>query len=233
MYSDELQWGQVAAVAVVAVVEAVLLVAVQLNVAGVEVEHDARHRHLIVCVDELLDEEALDVGVPGDDLFVSRILGHALASELKSVERALSSERVALVALTHPLRSGHIGLPDRGSKEGIAAQGVVVIQILVACTKRQDPLAQQVHDRVLDGTLSSVISEAFGETADNANSRIELTEQEHASVGRDAPGIEIGYDFAASAGLEEKLLAGTVCVHWGAPYLILNCLIILRIGQFC
>jgi len=71
---------------------------------------------VLVGVDELVNEEALDVVVSGHDLLVAGVGGDVGARKLQSVQRALAGERVPTVAFDAALLAQHVSSADRGGK---------------------------------------------------------------------------------------------------------------------
>ena len=89
---------QVAIVAVIAVIEATLLLAVQLIVGGIHVQHDPL-RERLVHVQEQIHQQVVDLFRARHDLLVAVLVCLQQRTQLQPVERARASQRMAPIAL--------------------------------------------------------------------------------------------------------------------------------------
>ena len=97
--------------------------------------------------------------------------------------------------------AGGIGLADDGGQQGVAAEVVVVVEVLVAQRQGVDPLGDEVLEGVLDEVGVAMVGEAGGELAEDAGEFLGLAEQQGAAVGGDVAAVESGEDLA---GAEER-----------------------------
>jgi hypothetical protein len=104
-----------------------------------------------------VDEEALDAVVGVADLLVALVAGDGGLRQLQAVQRALAGQRVTPVALPLALLASRIGLADRQREQGVVAEHVVVVQVLVAAQQAQHALREQLLDGVLDSARVPVI----------------------------------------------------------------------------
>jgi hypothetical protein len=88
---------QIAIIVVVAVVEATFLHAVERDVGIVEIDHDLARRApglSLLGLEEQIDQQRIDLGAVAIDLVILRAM--ALRRVLKTVERALAGQRLAI-----------------------------------------------------------------------------------------------------------------------------------------
>jgi len=132
--------------------EAPLLIAVERIVGGVEIQHDPGRRPG-VGIEEVAHEAVLDRGPIVDELVVARGRG---GCALQTVERAAPGQGMAALTALGPQQ---IRFADRQRQQGIVAQPVVVVEVLVAQRLAEHALAQQLLDRVLDALRAPVVGE--------------------------------------------------------------------------
>ena len=209
---------EVAVVLVVAVEEAAELVAVDRVVGGVEVQDDPLGRPG-VGLEEEGHEEAFDVVGAADDLLVAAVLVGPDGGQFEAVEGALAGQRLAPVALPLAGLARGVGLADDGGEQGVAAEVVVVVEVLVAQRQGVDPLGDQLLDGVLDEVGVAVVGEAGGELADDPGESLGLAEQQGAAVGGDVAAVEVGEDFVGSRAWESRgrlsyTLSSSGCLLW-------------------
>jgi len=129
---------------------------------------------------------------------------------LEPIERALAGERRAVLASGLELAGEH-------RQHRVAAQLVVVDQILIPHRKAKDPLPNHGPDAVLDLGLGATIDEANGEPPDRADRPIGRAEQERAGVRGDLAAVEGGHHLAPLDHFKPEQVAATLCRHRGAP----------------
>ena len=145
-----------------------------------------------------VDEEAFDVVGAADDLLVAAVLVGADGGQFEAVERALAGQRLAPVALPLPGLARGVGLADDGGEQGVAAEVVVVVEVLVAQGQGVDPLGDS------SSTVCSMRSGLRWSVKQAANWRmiagesLGLAEQQGAAVGGDVAAVEVGEDFAGA-----------------------------------
>ena len=203
---------QVAVAVVVAVEEAALLVAVQRIVGGVEIEDDALGRRGMR-LQEQRHEQPLDrARVMADLVVAARGKPGLPRAQLQPIERALAGHRRAVPPPRLQLASQH-------RHDGIVAQLIVVVEILVAERQAEHALADQRRDRVLDLLGITGIAEAGGEPLDQTDGFVRRPQQQRAGVRRDRAAIERAHNPAPVNGSEvEQILRYTLSAS-GTPLL--------------
>lgn len=220
--TDEAIGRQVAVGVIVAVEEPAFLIAVDETVGGIEVEHDL-FRVGLETRDGLTHQKPLDGGMIGGDLVDAE--GRSLAGfgvgQFEAVEGGLARQGASPVD-AGTFKTERIGLARAEGHHRIAAEGVLVVEILVAHRHAEDALAQQIRDRVLDEGLAAMVGEAIGELIDQTGAQIDLPQEEDAAVGTDVATLEIDLNFAATEVLKSEGLldtvrhaaAGVLCVRY-------------------
>ena len=195
--------------------EAAELVAVDRVVGGVEVEDDPLGRSG-VGLEEEGHEEAFDVAGAAGDLLVAAPRVGADGGQFEAVERALAGQRLAPIPPPLSGLAGGVGLADDGGQQGVAAEVVVVVEVLVAQGQGVDPLGEEFLDGVLDEVGVAVVGEAGGELADDAGESLGLAEQQGAAVGGDVAAVEVGEDLAGAEHGKVEVGGATLCRHRAA-----------------
>ena len=203
--------GQVAELLVVAVEEAALLVAVQGVVGGIQVGDEHRRRRG-VGTEEEVHEPALDGLGPGDDLLVAAGGAGVGGRQFQAVEGTLAGQGLALVPGAQPVLAGGVGLADEGREQGVAAQGVLVVEVFVAQGQAVDALADELQDGVFEGVGVAVVGEAGGALAQRAGEALRLAPEQGTAVGGDGAAVEPGDDVALTQGLKRE--GGCVTRCW-------------------
>ncbi len=191
-------------VAVVAVEGPPLLAAVRLVVGAVDVEHEPGRGRAGPAVDEQLGEQVLKRrGFVADPVVPARL---AFGGVLEPVQRALAGQRRAVPAAAPELAG-------QEAEHGVAAQVVVIVQVLVAEGEADDALGHQRPDGVLGEPRVAVVGEAGGHAVEQAAVAADPPEQERPGVGRDRAAVERGGHFAALAALKSERDGFTLCRH--------------------
>lgn len=167
-------------------------------VGRVEVEDDF-FGNLRELGDGVADEEGFDEVVIGLD-FVSSgddvvaVLGLGVG-EFETVEGGLSGESTALVLLI-AIKAERVCFSNAESHDGIAAQGVVVVEILVAHREAENALAQELAKAVDDIALVPEITEAVREFVEEPGTTFDLTQEDDASIGNEVASSEVSFHFS-------------------------------------
>ena len=111
---------QVAIVAVIAVIEATLLLAVQLIVGGIHVQHDPL-RERLVHVQEQIHQQVVDLFRARHDLLIAVLVCLQRRTQLQPVERALASQRMAPIALPPAALPGQVRPVQRQRQQAVVA----------------------------------------------------------------------------------------------------------------
>ena len=187
--------------------------AVDEAVGGVEVEDDF-FGVFWKLGEGMANEEGFDKVVIGLDFVRSGDDGIAVfglgVGEFEAVEGGLSGEGAALVLLV-ALKAEGVCLSHAEGHDGIAAQGVVVIEVLIAHGEAENALAQELAQAVDDIALVTEIAEAMRELVDDPGAAFDLTQQHNASICTEVSALEIGFDFSLSESLQIEVGLNTVC----------------------
>ena len=186
-------------------------------VGGIEVQDDdlalARDgRHAV------LQQQRLDLVSVSGDFLGAQV--RAMSAQLQTVERALASQRPALVLREVAILAEHIRATAHGGEQRIEAQRVVVIDVLVAQGDAEDALAQHDGEIMLDEAALAPVGEAGGELLAEALGAIHLAQPQAAPVAGEVSAGKISLHTAASQPLKLKSLLITLCcrlsrVHGG------------------
>ena len=68
---------------------------------------------------------------------------------------------------------------------------IVVVEVFVAQSQAEDPLPQQLLDRVFDQFFIAIIDETPGQSANDARLLLDLPQQQSAGIRGDRPTIEV------------------------------------------
>ena len=199
---------QVAVGVVVAVEEAALLVPVQRDVGGVEVEDDLP-RGRAVRVEEEVHEQRLDRGGIVADPVVAA--GLARRRVLQPVQRALAGQRRAVRTPRRQLAGEH-------GQHRIVAQLVVVEQVLVAERDAEDALADQSgRSRARPAPASRASRKQAAKRRDQADGPVRRAEQQRAGIRGDRSAVEAGHHSAALNRCKLEQRRATLRRHRGPP----------------
>ena len=186
------------------------LLAVQRVVGRVHVQHDLL-RGLRVCLQEQLHQQRVEPLRIGHDALVAVLPGLLGGAQLEPVEGAGAGQRMAPVALAHAALTGHVGAAEREREQAVVAQGVMVIDILVA---EREPV-QALGDQVLQGMLAArriaVIAEAGGHAGGQLEGAVGGPQDDGPAVRGHAAAVEAGDHL--SAAVVREFDCGTVCRH--------------------
>jgi hypothetical protein len=80
----------------------------------------------------------------------------------------------------------------------------VVVDVLVAKRKTEDPLRDQLTDIVLDTARVAVIHEAVCELLDDRAAPLDLLQKQHARIRGDVTAVELGANLASTWPLEHR-----------------------------
>jgi hypothetical protein len=204
---------QITVAIVVAMEEAAFLMAVQRIVGGVEVEHDLGRRRC-VGFEEQVHQQALDCRAIVGDLVIARGRG---ARQFQPVQRRFARHRRAVP----PLRRK---LAGQQRHDRIAAQRVVVVQILIAQGQPEHPLAHQRRDLVFDQVLHPAVLETTGKARDQTDRPVGGPQKQRARIGRGDAAVESSRNFPLSKGCKTERFRVTLCRHRGTPVIPLKAL---------
>jgi len=96
-------------------------------------------------------------------------------------------------------------------QERIAAQGGVIVEVVVAQGLGQEALEQQLAHGVVAVAGVAGVGEGAGQGGAQPQAGIELTQEQDAAVAGEVAAGEIGHDLAAAQVLKEERLVFTVC----------------------
>src|SRR5580704_21924 len=147
---------QVAVGTIIAVKIGALLAAMERIVGRIQIQHDLGTLAWNG-LDSTLDEQLFDLVRLRLDLMVTSVDG--LCAQLQTIERRLSGERFALIALQDPIPSEWIPLAGDQPMDGIKPQMVMIIEIFVAQDQPMNPLTDKLLNAVFDITRVTVVDE--------------------------------------------------------------------------
>lgn len=163
---------QVAVAVVVAVEEPAFLVTVQRVIGGVEIEHDLARRR-VVGFQEQVDEQSFDRLRLVADLVVARRLPDP--AELQSVERRLAGKHRAIL----PLRRQ--AFRHKG-QNGVVAERVVVVDVLISQRDRRDALSHQRLYAVHRAVRIASVDEAGSHPAEQPDDFVNVAHKQGAGI---------------------------------------------------
>ena len=190
---------QVAVGPVVAVEEPTFLAAVDTGIRGVGIEDDALRR-LVEAVQPKLDEQVGDPLLHRRDPMVPMAGRPSLGAVLEPVQRRGGGARRALLLLA-----------DEGRKQWVAAQCVVVVEVLVPGHQAEDALRKQLRECVGDAAWVAVIPKARRQALEEPQSAGDLTHQDQAAVRRDLAAVKAALELPAPHPLESQPQVDTTC----------------------
>jgi hypothetical protein len=92
----------------------------------------------------------------------------------------------------------------------IVAQGLVIVQVLVAAAQAVQTLGEQVAQTVFDARRVAWIRDHSGRCAAQPQVLIDLTQQQQTAITAEIPAAEIGFDQAPAKAPKLDLGFGTV-----------------------
>lgn len=206
--AEDVGW-QVAMVPVVPMKKSALLPAVNGIVRGVEVEDDLVRRP-VMGIEEELNEEPLQRAGIVQDLEVSPIRMERRRRRLEAIERCVPGESSPRIPRHAPALAERVRFAHRQGKHRVAAERVVIVEILVAAGERKHALGEELCERVLNESWISVICEAGCDAAKTIAQLRGFTQQKGSSVTRDVPAVEGGVNAPAAQGMKRE-------ANWGTP----------------
>lgn len=114
----------------------------------------------------------------------------------------LPCQRAAAVALAQATLAGGVPFAHQGGQQLIAAQPVVIIQVLIAEGQGVDALAQQMHERVLRALWIAVIGKPIGQSGGKVQPLIDLAQERSPTVGGELHAVKGHLQTATLKGLE-------------------------------
>jgi hypothetical protein len=209
---------QIAVAVVIAVEEPPLLPPVDRVVGRIEIQGDARRR-LLMGVEEQLDEQRLDGGGIVADAAVAIRPGGRM---LQPVERAFARQR-------REAGPARLDPPQCCAERGVAAQVVMIDQILVAESDAEHPLADQRCHVMAHPPRHPAVAEAGGEALDQPDGPVGRAQQQRARVRGDRAAAEICHHGASIDACKAHRLRATLCWHRGLPVGRRKCLFALTL----
>jgi hypothetical protein len=184
---------------------------VQRIVARVEIEHhfpgvlgQSAHAHL--------QERRFDLlGIMRQLVVAARL--HI--AQFQPIERGAPRQRLALIA-PGALRAQRIFLAGCHRQERIAAQRVVIVEILVAQRQAVEALGEQLLHAVLDVARIAPVRKARRQLGAHPQPTIDALEQQPARIRAQVTAAEIRDHFARAKVLKKHRLLFTVCFAGGA-----------------
>jgi hypothetical protein len=91
------------------------------------------------------------------------------------------------------------------------AEAVMILEILVAQSQREDSLPNQLFDRMLDARGITIVVKAGGQAWQEAQLLLDFPQQERPAIARDRTGIKAGYDLTTERRRKGKRILDTLC----------------------
>jgi hypothetical protein len=170
-----------------------LLLAVQRIIGRVEIKNDLL-RCAFVRLQEQVDQKLLDGHRIVADLVVARGLQFA---QLQPVQRRLAGNRRAILAPRCELAHQH-------RHHRIVAQFVVVIEILVAESDPEHPLADQGRNLVLDPFRTPLVVKARCKPIHHTDGSIRRAEQQPSGIRADRAAVKSRHHLASFNGCKSE-----------------------------
>src|SRR6516165_12597534 len=99
----------------------------------------------------------------------------------------------------------------------------MVVQIFVSQTQTEQPLLQQIDQRMLDPLRIPIIRKAGRELFDQTKPLLDLPQQNPTTVGAHPPAVKPGHDSPPADVLKSKRPSGTLCFHETASSVKCKC----------
>src|SRR5262249_49932538 len=131
---------------------------------------------------------------------------------------ALAGQRLALVLGAGAALPGGIVLADEDGEQGVVAELVMVVEVLVAQAQAEDALLEEVRQGVLDLVGVAVVPEAAGQLVEEVEPGLEFAEEQPAGIGGDGGAVEAGDDVARSEAVEKQIGGVTRCQNARASW---------------
>jgi len=191
-------------------------------VRRVEVQHDLRRRRR-PALQEHLHEQPLDRREVQLDLLVAPrpLVGTGIGRrQLQAIQGRLACQGAPLVLLAAPVQTLRVRLPHHARQQRVAAQLVVVVEVLVALRHPIHPLPQQRQQGVFYPLRVPPVPEAPREPLQEPRPLIGPRHQQCPCVGSDPAAPEIRHHIPRPEPLEIQLLCATLC----------HCQVVLSLG---
>src|SRR5208282_227052 len=211
---------QITIAVVMPVEEPSLLLAMQLVVRHIHIQHDLLGASR-VAGEERLHQELLNHLFIGNDLFRPR---EKSFTGFQPVEGAFPRAGLALVPLMSSVLTARVSLAAQRGEKRIVAQHIVIVCVLVTQAQPDHLLAHQLLHAVLNEPLIAEIGETIGELTKRVGGDSHFTKQQSASVGTDHAAIEACDYFPLADVLKAEKVCATVCLHREAFLFWLCCL---------
>ena len=161
---------------VVPVEEPTLLPAVKRIVRGVQVHNDLLRRPS-VRIEEHLHKQRLHRLEVQDDLLVATGRISVWSGQLQAVQRALASQRTTAIPTAPPPAAVGLALAHHSRQQRITGQLVMVVEVFVAQSQREDTLADQVLDGVFDQVAVAMVHETPRRPSEHSGGLLDLVQQ--------------------------------------------------------
>jgi hypothetical protein len=131
---------------------------------------------------------------------------------------------VPLVSLQKPILASGVCFAHHNSQELIAGKHIMIIEIFIAKGNSKNSLGYQIQHAMFYEILISVIRKAFGKTAKDIGSLLNLTKKQAATIGCDGATVKICQNFSPSEGLKLVTFFCTLCFHKVTSVVLTNVL---------
>ena len=109
--------------------------------------------------------------------------------------------------------------PGGDLQRRVDAQGLMVVEVLVAQGQGGDPLGEHGALVVADRLGLARVGDRFGEGPEEPEGALDLAQQQGAGIGGEAPAAEVGDDLLGAEAGKAQGGVGTVCHSDGLAFL--------------
>ena len=173
------------------------LLPVQPVIGGVHVQHDFRRRLPLLLHKQVQQQRVQLVGI-GHDPLVAVLPGPFRGAQLEPVQRTRAGQRMPPVALARATLPGEVSASQREGQQAVRAQGVVVVDILVAEDQREHALGDQIPHGMFAAAGIAVVGEAGGDAPGELEDGVGGAQQQGPSIGGHATTVKGGDDLATT-----------------------------------
>src|SRR6516165_1667123 len=118
-----------------------------------------------------------------------------IVAKFKSVQGRSAGQRLALILGSAPA-SKRILFTHSHGKERIEPQKIMIVEVLIPCGHAQQTLGDQFAYRMFDKERITRIIKAAGQGPRDAQTLIDLTQQQHSPIAAEIAGRKVGDDLA-------------------------------------
>ena len=133
--------------------------------------------------------------------------------ELQAVQRARARQRMASVALSHPVLAQQVRLAHQHRGQYIVAYLMVIVEVFVAQREPIDALRAQVLYLMLHAWPMAIILKALRHPRHHPRALVHLAQQHPSTVTAEVAAVESSRDSPSSQPMKLNLLCTTLCIQ--------------------